>query len=81
VEVADDGKLGNITEKPLDPAMGARVADDPAMFAPGALEGKRMLDDVHLLPAATVAIPDEETEALALVDLHRGDQETPECVL
>src|SRR6185503_12854838 len=37
MEVADHGKLGNIAEKSLDPAMRARVAHDPAVLAPRAL--------------------------------------------
>jgi len=51
------------------------------MLAPCALEGKGVLDDVHLVRAAAVPIADQEAEALPLVDLHRGDQQAPEGVL
>ena len=81
VEVSDDRELGNVLEEAVDALVRARVAHHSLVPPARALERQRMLDDVHLLRSLAVAIADEQAEALALVHLDRGDEETPEGVL
>lgn len=72
---------GMTSRKALDPPVRAGVAHHALVLPPRALEGDRVLDDVHLIRALAIAVPDEEAEAFALVDLHGGDEEAPEGVL